>query len=125
MNIVPASPKNLIQFVEAIPYQIAGVLIYPSYHIGKMSERCRHEKCMCKFGISKSIIVLTDQSVQIGRATAGICYDKDRFFDLYLSVFKKENLIDQTKEEMNELIEKKLKDEKYRKNPHTQIEFSV
>jgi hypothetical protein len=80
---------------------------------------------MRKFGISKTIIVLTDQSVQIGSTAAGIGYDKDGLFDLYLSVFKKENLIDQTKEEMNELIEEKLKDEKYCKNPHTQIEFSV
>ncbi len=80
---------------------------------------------MGKFGISKPVVILADEPVQIGRTTAGIGYDKDRLFDLDLPVPEKKYLIDQPENKVQELIEGILKDEKYRQQPHAQIKPPV
>jgi hypothetical protein len=109
MDIVPAAPEYFIDLIKAIPDQIARVLVYPFDQVGKLGKRRRHKKSMCKFGIGKAVVILTDQPVQIGRAAAGIGYDKDRLLDLDLSVAGKEYLIYQPENKMDELIERILK----------------
>jgi hypothetical protein len=67
---------------------------------------------MGKFGIGKSVIVHTDQSVQIGSATAWIGYDKNGLLDLYLSIAEKKYFIQEPEDHVQELIERKLENKK-------------
>jgi hypothetical protein len=112
VDIIPAAPEYLINLIEAIADQVARMLVYPFDQIGELGKRSRHKKSMCKFGIGKTVVIFADQSVQIGGTTAWIGYDKDRLLDLDLPVARKEYLIYQPENKMNELIERILKYEK-------------
>jgi hypothetical protein len=125
VDIVPASPEYLIQFIEAIADQIACAAVYPLHQISKARERGRHKKGMCKLGIGEAVIILADQPVQIGRAAARVGYDKDRLLDLHLPVSAEKDLIDQPEKKVNELIDEVHEDEKHRKEPDAEMEAPI
>jgi hypothetical protein len=125
MDIVPSSPEYLIYFIEAIAYQVSGAAVYPFDEIGKFRKGGGHKESMGKLGIGEPVIILTDEPVQIGSTTARIGYDKDRFFDPDLPVPGEKHLVQQSENKVQELIEEKLKDKKYRQQPYTQVKSPV
>ena len=125
VDIVPASPEYLVQFIEAIADQIACAAVYPLHQIGKARERSRHKKGVRKLSIGEAVIILTDHSMQIGRTAARIGYDKDGLFDLHLPVSPEEDLIHQSEKKMNELIDEIHENKKHRKEPDTKMEAPI
>jgi hypothetical protein len=125
VDIVPPTPEDLIQFIKAIANKIPGMTVYPFHQIGELGKRSCHKEGMRELGIRKPIIILADQTVQIGRTTAGISYDKNRLSDPDLFIPAKKYLIDQPEKKMDELIEEKLKNKKDRKEPDTQMKTPI
>jgi len=112
MYVVPATPEDLVDLIQRIPDEISRVAVYPLDEVGKFGKGSRHKKRVGKFGVSKPVIVLADEPMQVGSAASWIGYDKDGLLDLHFPVPEKEYLVEQPEKEVDDLIEEKLENEK-------------